>query len=116
MTFIQPYICQSAYFRYIFCLREDRYSSRHVDRQFHILFMPKNSEACCRKLKELNVFGSFTHIESFGANLLPLDTDLLTLNNPRCVKVRTPAADAHLCCGCLCRDDSVLECEAFSAL
>ena len=63
--------------------------------------MPKNSEACCRKLKELNVFGSFTHIESFGANLLPLDTDLLTLNNPRCVKVRTPAAEALLCCGCL---------------
>ena len=72
-----------------------------MDRQFHILFMPKNSEACCRKLKELNVFGSFTHIESFGANLLPLDTDLLTLNNPRCVKVRTPAAEAHLCFGCL---------------
>ena len=86
-----------------------------MDRQFHILFMPKNSEACCRKLKELNVFGSFTHIESFGANLLPLDTDLLTLNNPRCVKVRTQAAE-HICCGCLCRGDSVLGREAFSEL
>ena len=72
-----------------------------MDRQFHILFMPKNSEACCRKLKELNVFGSFTHIESFGANLLPLDTDLLTLNNPRCVKVRPPAAGAYVLVFCI---------------
>ena len=69
--------------------RGDRYPGRHADRQFHILFMPRESEACCRKLKELNVFGSFTNIEAFGAYLLPLDTDLLTMNNPLFVKVCT---------------------------
>ncbi|XP_067949136.1 vacuolar protein sorting-associated protein 33A-like [Watersipora subatra] len=66
--------------------RSDRYSSRNAARQFHILFMPNESEACCRKLKELNVFGSFSSIESLGVYLLPLDTDLLSMNNPHFVK------------------------------
>ena len=73
---------------YLFLLlRGDRHPGRHADRQLHILFMPKESEACCRKLKELNVFGSFTNIEAFGAYLLPLDTDLLTMDNHQFIKV-----------------------------
>lgn len=74
-------------FMFLFLFRGDQHPGRHAERQLHILFMPKDSEACCRKLKELNVFGSFTNIEAFGAYLLPLDTDLLTMDNHQFIKV-----------------------------
>ncbi|RWS08819.1 Vacuolar protein sorting-associated protein 33A-like protein [Dinothrombium tinctorium] len=47
--------------------------------KFHILFMPRKSFLCERKLQELGVFGNFTSIEEYAVELFPIDSDVMSL-------------------------------------
>lgn len=49
--------------------------------------MPRESEACIRKLKHEGVFSDFASIEDFRVNLLPLESDLLSMDYSECIKV-----------------------------
>lgn len=54
---------------------EDKPSSR----QFHILFVPRRSMLCEQRLKEQGVLSSFTNIDEYLLDLIPCDSDLLSM-------------------------------------
>ena len=52
-------------------------------KEFHVLFVPRKSHLCEKKLKELGVYGSFkNNLKEFFLDLIPLDYDLLSMENP----------------------------------
>jgi hypothetical protein len=52
-------------------------------KEFHIIFVSRKSLLCEKKLKELGVFGSFKdNIKEYFLDLIPLDCDLLSMENP----------------------------------
>ncbi len=58
--------------------------------EFHIIFVPRKSHLCEKKLKELGVFGSFKdNLKEFFLDLIPLDYDLLSMETPELFKVIT---------------------------
>ncbi|CAH1801545.1 unnamed protein product, partial [Owenia fusiformis] len=48
-------------------------------KEFHLFFVPRKSLLCERKLKELGVYGTFTHVDEFSLDMIPLDSDLLSM-------------------------------------
>ncbi|KAL4223148.1 Vacuolar protein sorting-associated protein 33A [Mactra antiquata] len=48
-------------------------------REFHIMFVPRKSLLCEKKLKELGVHGSLTNIEEFSLALIPFDNDVMSM-------------------------------------
>ncbi|XP_052224605.1 vacuolar protein sorting-associated protein 33A-like isoform X2 [Dreissena polymorpha] len=48
-------------------------------KEYHIIFVPRKSLLCERRLKEAGVHGSLTNIEEFSLNLIPFDNDLLSM-------------------------------------
>ena len=48
-------------------------------KDFNILFMPRISLICVRKLKELGVYANLTTIEEYPVEIFPFDNDLLSL-------------------------------------
>ncbi|XP_060558501.1 vacuolar protein sorting-associated protein 33A-like isoform X2 [Ruditapes philippinarum] len=58
-------------------LREDQKGG--FRREFHIIFVPRKSLLCEKKLKEAGVHGSFTNIEEFSLALIPFDYDLMSM-------------------------------------
>lgn len=52
-------------------------------KEFHIIFVPRKSHLCEKKLKELGVYGSFKdNLKEYFLDLIPLDYDLLSMENP----------------------------------
>ena len=50
--------------------------------------MPRKSHLCEKKLKELGVFGSFKdNLKEFFLDLIPLDYDLMSMENPELLRV-----------------------------
>ncbi|XP_033123521.1 vacuolar protein sorting-associated protein 33A-like [Anneissia japonica] len=49
-------------------------------KEYHIFFVPGKSLLCENKLKELGVYGNLNNIGEFGLELLPLDSDLLSMD------------------------------------
>lgn len=57
-------------------------------KEFHVLFVPRKSHLCEKKLKELGVYGSFkNNLKEFFLDLIPLDYDLLSMENPDLFRV-----------------------------
>jgi hypothetical protein len=57
-------------------------------KEFHIVFVPRKSHLCEKKLKELGVYGSFKdNLKEFFLDLIPLDYDLLSMENPELFRV-----------------------------
>ncbi|KAL5017366.1 hypothetical protein ScPMuIL_006955 [Solemya velum] len=48
-------------------------------KEFHIIFVPRKSLLCERKLKEMGVYGTLQNIEEFSLSLIPFDYDLLSM-------------------------------------
>ncbi|KAK7087752.1 vacuolar protein sorting-associated protein 33A-like isoform X2 [Littorina saxatilis] len=48
-------------------------------KEFHLIFVPRKSLLCERKLKEKGVYGSFSTVEEFNMTLIPFDADLLSM-------------------------------------
>ncbi|CAF0986915.1 unnamed protein product [Brachionus calyciflorus] len=56
-------------------------------KEFHILFVPRKTHLCEKKLKELGVYGSFkNNLKEFFLDLIPLDYDLLSMESPELFK------------------------------
>jgi hypothetical protein len=57
-------------------------------KEFHIIFVPRKSHLCEKKLKELGVYGSFKdNLKEYFLDLIPLDYDLLSMENPELFRV-----------------------------
>lgn len=48
-------------------------------KEFHIFFVPRKSLLCEKRLKELGVHGSFTSIEEYCLDFIPIDSDCLSM-------------------------------------
>ncbi|KAK2161895.1 hypothetical protein LSH36_108g07122 [Paralvinella palmiformis] len=48
-------------------------------KEFHIFFVPCKSLICERRLKELGVHGTFTNIDEYCLDIIPFDSDLLSM-------------------------------------
>ena len=57
-------------------------------RSYHIFFVPRRSMVCERVLQEEGVYGLVT-VREFGAQLIPLEDDVLSLEQP-CFKAPPP--------------------------
>uniref|UniRef100_A0A3P8YKU5 VPS33A core subunit of CORVET and HOPS complexes n=1 Tax=Esox lucius TaxID=8010 RepID=A0A3P8YKU5_ESOLU len=53
----------------------------HSPRDFHILFVPRRSMLCEQRLKEQGVLGSFINIDEYILDLIPYDSDLLSMES-----------------------------------
>ncbi|XP_078083205.1 vacuolar protein sorting-associated protein 33A [Mustelus asterias] len=56
---------------------EDRLHGSHRD--FHILFLPRRSLLCEQRLKEQGLLVHITHIEEYSLDLIPFDSDLMSM-------------------------------------
>ncbi|XP_056391212.1 protein lava lamp isoform X2 [Hyla sarda] len=65
-------------------LREDK--GRFMQRDFHILFVPRLSLLCEQRLKDLGVLGTFYYREEYRLNLIPFDGDLLSMESENAFK------------------------------
>ncbi|XP_071092847.1 vacuolar protein sorting-associated protein 33A-like isoform X1 [Haliotis cracherodii] len=48
-------------------------------KEYYLVFVPRKSLLCEKKLKEIGVYGSFTSVEEFNLELIPFDYDLLSM-------------------------------------
>ncbi|MEE6504020.1 hypothetical protein FKM82_005048 [Ascaphus truei] len=64
--------------------REDK--GRFMQRDFHILFVPRRSLLCEQRLKDLGVLGSFYYREEYSLDLIPFDGDLLSMESENAFK------------------------------
>lgn len=51
-------------------------------KQYHLFFVPNKSLLCINRLEHNGMFGSLTHIEEFGCNLFPIDSDVISMEIP----------------------------------
>ncbi|CAL1537718.1 unnamed protein product [Lymnaea stagnalis] len=61
------------------CLLSEEVKGSHVRKEFYLLFVPRHSLLCEKKLKELGVYGSFSSVDAFNLGLIPFDSDLLSM-------------------------------------
>ena len=71
-----------------FCFREDQKGG--FRKEYHIIFVPRKSLLCEKKLKEAGVHGSLTNIEEFSLTLIPFDSDLLSMEIENSFRVCYP--------------------------
>lgn len=65
---------------HIFSIERDKKVNQARD--YHIIFVPRKTLICERKLQDLGVFGTFKdNIKDFSLDLIPLDYDLLSMEN-----------------------------------
>ncbi|XP_072028942.1 vacuolar protein sorting-associated protein 33A-like [Amphiura filiformis] len=50
-------------------------------KEFHIFFVPQRTLLCEQKLKDLGVYGNFTTVSEYNLELLPFDSDLLSMEH-----------------------------------
>ncbi|CAL8086629.1 unnamed protein product [Calicophoron daubneyi] len=62
----------------------DSQIKRNTSKEYHIIAIPSFSYACKTFLSEKNLLKAFTSIYEFPLTLLPLDTDVLSLEDPDC--------------------------------
>jgi len=70
--------------------QEERGGGSGTKKEFHIVFVPRKSLLCEKRLKDAGVFGSLTFLDQLTVNLFPLDSDLLSMELP------TSFRDYHL--------------------
>ncbi|ESO97948.1 hypothetical protein LOTGIDRAFT_209143 [Lottia gigantea] len=58
-------------------LNEDQKGTLRTE--FHLIFVPRKSLLCEKKLKEMGVYGTFTSVDEFSLELVPFDNDLLSM-------------------------------------
>lgn len=68
----------------------------HSSRDFHILFVPRRSLLCEQRLKEQGVLGSFINIEEYILDLIPCDSDLLSMEYESAFRVGGTAHQTSL--------------------
>ncbi|CAG5119015.1 unnamed protein product, partial [Candidula unifasciata] len=61
------------------CLLSEEMKGGYVRKEFYLLFVPRKSLLCEKKLKELGVYGSFASVDEFNLGLIPFDSDLLSM-------------------------------------
>ncbi|XP_072921664.1 vacuolar protein sorting-associated protein 33A isoform X1 [Hemitrygon akajei] len=61
------------------CLKPHENRRQGHPRDFHILFLPRRSLLCEQRLKEQGILISITHIEEYSLDLIPFDSDLLSM-------------------------------------
>ncbi|KAH9503153.1 Vacuolar protein sorting-associated protein 33A [Bulinus truncatus] len=61
------------------CLLKEEPKGGHSRKEFHLLFVPRKSLLCEKKLKEKGVYGSFANVDEFNLGLIPFDSDLLSM-------------------------------------
>jgi hypothetical protein len=62
---------------------------KNDNKEFHIIFVPRKSHLCDKKLKEYGVYGSFKeNLREYFLDLIPLDYDILSMENPEFYKVK----------------------------
>ena len=63
---------------------------KNEHKEFHVIFVPRKSHLCEKKLKELGVYGSFKdNLKEFFLDLIPLDYDLMSMENPELIRVNS---------------------------
>ncbi|CAI9744345.1 sorting-associated 33A-like isoform X2 [Octopus vulgaris] len=58
-------------------IQEDQKGGFH--KEFNLIFVPRKSLLCEKKLKKMGVFETFSNIEEFNLELIPFDYDLLSM-------------------------------------
>ena len=58
-----------------------------VDKEFHLVYVPRISSLCQKKLEELGVFGSISYVDEYSMDLLPLDSDVVSMEADAAFKV-----------------------------
>jgi hypothetical protein len=58
---------------------EERDGSR---KDFSIFFVPRKTLLCERRLQDLGIRGSLTHIDDYGLEIFPVDSDILSMEHP----------------------------------
>ncbi|CAG2204838.1 VPS33A [Mytilus edulis] len=48
-------------------------------KEYHIIFVPRKSLLCEKRLKDLGVYGTLANIEEFSLSLIPFDYDLMSM-------------------------------------
>ncbi|XP_052712538.1 vacuolar protein sorting-associated protein 33A-like isoform X1 [Crassostrea angulata] len=48
-------------------------------KEYHIIFVPRKSLLCEKKLKESGVYGTLHYIEEFNLSMIPFDSDLMSM-------------------------------------
>jgi hypothetical protein len=72
----------------ICCSNSENDSRSHDSREYHVIFVPRKSHLCEKKLKELGVYGSFKdNLKEYFLDLIPLEYDVLSMENPELFKV-----------------------------
>ncbi|KAK3771335.1 hypothetical protein RRG08_024291 [Elysia crispata] len=61
------------------CLLNEEMKGGFVRKEFYLVFVPRKSLLCEKKLKEQGVYGSFASVEEFNLGLIPFDSDLLSM-------------------------------------
>ncbi|XP_059169291.1 vacuolar protein sorting-associated protein 33A-like isoform X2 [Physella acuta] len=61
------------------CLVSEETKGGQSRKEFYLLFVPRKSLLCEKKLKEAGVYGSFASVEEFNLGLIPFDSDLLSM-------------------------------------
>lgn len=65
-------------------MNEDKKSLSN--KEFHILFVPRRSVLCEKKLEVLGVFGNFNIIDEYSIELFALDSDVLSMEWNQCFR------------------------------
>ncbi|PIK51654.1 hypothetical protein BSL78_11464 [Apostichopus japonicus] len=63
------------------CIRKTEEVGSRFHREYNIYFVPMKSTLCCQKLKDLQVYGFFKNVGEYCLELLPLDSDLLSMES-----------------------------------
>ena len=69
------------------CLFSEEQKGGLLRKEFYLVFVPRKSLLCEKKLKELGVYGSFANVEEFNLGLIPFDSDLLSMEMDESYKV-----------------------------
>jgi len=49
------------------------------DKEFHLVYVPRVSSLCQKKLEDLGVYGSISFVDEYSMDLLPLDSDVMSM-------------------------------------
>ena len=66
---------------------EERRCGGEADKEFHLVFVPRVSSLCLKKLEELGVYGSISVVDEYSMDLLPLDSDVMSMEADGAFKV-----------------------------
>lgn len=63
------------------CIRKTEEVGSRFQKDYHIYFVPMKSTLCCQKLKNLQVYGFLKNVGEYCLELLPMDSDLLSMES-----------------------------------